>query len=123
MAIRLRRESVTGTHPLLTHGRLKTDIEGGAFHNNSRLERFDFHAVGSRGRVGRSFGANATGWFRTVLRPVFYPLVDLTGHTQFRLRFAIGGDGDGAADCLSFYTGDAVPEIDRPEFIIGHRLP
>ena len=123
VAIGLRREAVVGTNPFPTHGPLQVDIKAGAYHDKPALERYDFHAIGSRGRVGRFFGADAMGWYRTVLRPVSCPLVNPTGHTQFRLRYAIGGDGDGAADYLSFYTGDAVPETDRPELIISYYLP
>ena len=55
--------------------------------------------------------------------PVAYPLVNLTGHTQFRLRFALDDDDDRRGDCLSFYTGDAAVAADRPELIVSYYIP
>jgi hypothetical protein len=123
VTIRFRRESVTGTHPLLTHGMLKVDVKGGAFHNDPGLERYDFHAIGSRGNVGRFIKVAADGWYRAPLRATSYPLVNLTGHTQFRLRFALDDDDDLAADYLSFFTGEAPAAADRPELIISYYVP
>jgi hypothetical protein len=123
VALRIRRESLIGTNPFLTHGVLKVDIKTGAFHGRPELESYDFRAVGSRGRVGRFYRADPDGWYRGVLRAPGYPLVNLIGHTQFRLRFDLDDDDDGVADCLSFFTGDAAVAADRPQLIISYYLP
>ena len=49
--------------------------------------------------------------------------MNLTGHTQFRLRFELDDDDDLGADYLSFYTGDTAVATDRPELIISYYLP
>ena len=102
---------------------LKVDIEAGAYHDDPDLERFDFHAVGSRGNVGRFIKAAADGWYRAPLREPAYPFVNPIGHTQFRLRFALDDDDDQTADYLSFFTGDAAIAADRPELIISYYVP
>ena len=58
-----------------------------------------------------------------MLRAPAFPLVSLTGHTQFRLRFDLDDDDDDVADYLSFYTGDAPTAADRPELIVGYYIP
>ncbi|MBN2113866.1 MAG: hypothetical protein JW785_07055, partial [Acidimicrobiia bacterium] len=123
LILRIRGEGVAGADPFATHGRLQVDIRTGAFHHEPALERYDFHAVGSRGRVGRFVAAPPVDWFRATLRPVAYPLVDLTGRTQFRLRFHLDDDEDGVADYLSFFTGDALVAADRPELIVRYYVP
>ena len=47
---------------------LKVDLQDGAYHGNPALERFDFHAVGSRGKVGRFLRSPADRWYRGPLR-------------------------------------------------------
>jgi|GEM_PF-1473085 len=121
--LRIRRAGTDGIDPLTTHGLLQVDIRTGAFHHEPTLERYDFHALGSRGRVGRFVAAPPDDWYRATLRPVAYPLVNLTGRTQFRLRFFLGDDGDGVADYLSFFTGDALVAVDRPELIVRYYVP
>ena len=124
VTLRIRRESLIGTNPFVTH----RGAEGGhagpePSTGDSDWRGYDFHAIGSRGRVGRFYRADPDGWYRAVLRAPAYPLVNLTGHTQFRLRFDLDDDDDGVADYLSFFTGDAPVATDRPELIITYYVP
>ena len=57
--------------------------------------------------MGRFIKTPAEGWYRAPLRAPSYPLINLTGTTQFRLRFATDDNDDMGADYLSFYTGNA----------------
>ena len=122
VTLRIRKQSVVGTDPFDTHGFLTVDMRTGAYRDNPALEKFDFQAVGSRGNVGRFVKVASDGWYRAPLRAVSYPLINLTGSTQFRLRFAIDDNDDLGADYLSFYTGDAA-EADRPELIVTYYVP
>ena len=56
------------------------------------------------------------------LRAPSYALINLTGHTQFRLRFNLDDNDDLGADYLSFYSGNAA-EADRPELIVTYYVP
>jgi hypothetical protein len=122
VTLRIRRQSVTGTTPFTTHGFLIVDVKAGAYRDNPALENLDFHAVGSRGNVGRFIKTPAGGWYRAPLRAVSYPFVNLTGTTQFRLRFESDDNDDLGADYLSFYSGNAA-DADRPELIVTYYVP
>jgi hypothetical protein len=123
VTLRIRRQGISGTNPFTTHGLLKVDMNAGFYHDIQALERFDFQAIGSRGNVGRFIKTPADGWYRAPLRAVSYPLVNLTGTTQFRLRFDLDDDDDSSADFLRFYSGDATVEADRPELLVTYYVP
>lgn len=121
--IRIRRSGVTGTNPISSHGLLKIDMQAGYYHDSPLLERFDFHAVGSRGNVGRFIKTADDRWYRAPLRAPAWPLINRTGHTQFRLRFEIDDNDDTAADILNIYSGNYPTVGDRPELIITYYVP
>jgi hypothetical protein len=123
ITIRIKRQAITGTNPFSILGLLTVDMKTGYFHDNPALEKLDFHAMGSRGNVGRFIKTPAEGWYRAPLRAPSYLLVNLTGHTQFRLRFYTDDNDNGVADYLSFYTGDTPTLADRPELIITYYVP
>ena len=79
--------------------------------------------VGSGGNVGRFVKTPALGWHRAPLQAASYPLVNLTGTTQLRLRLATDDNYDGVADYLSFYTGDTPTITDRPGRIVTYYVP
>jgi len=122
VTVRIRQQGMVGTNPFHTHGQLTVDIKSGAFHGVAALERFDFHAVGSRANVGW-FGESPVGdWHSASLQATAYPLVNLEGTTQFRLRFVTGDNDDAGRDYLSFYTGNASAGR-RPELIVTYYVP
>jgi hypothetical protein len=57
------------------------------------------------------------------LRSPAWGLVNLTGTTQFRLRFQLDDDDDMTADYLAFYAGNASSDADRPQLVITYYLP
>ena len=97
-------------------------MKTGFYTEAQALEKYDFHAVGSRGNVGRFIKTASAGWYRAPLRAPAYLLVNPVGTTQFRLRFATDDNDNGVADYLAFYTGNA-PQADRPELIITYYVP
>jgi alpha-tubulin suppressor-like RCC1 family protein len=123
VVLRIKRESITGTNPFSTHGLLLMDMKTGFFHDIQSLEKYDFQAAGSRGNVGRFVKTPDAGWYRAPLRARNYALVNLAGHTQFRLRFEIDDDDDQVADYLSFYTGNTLTVTDRPELVVTYSVP
>ena len=117
--LRVKREGITGRNPFTTHGILRVDMRTGFFHGVEALERYDFQAPGSRGNVGRFIKVmDADGWYRAPLRAPAYSLINLTGVTQFRLRFDLDDNDDLGADYLSLFSGDAADDPDRPELFI-----
>jgi len=123
VTIRIRRQAVAGTNPFTTHGLIRVDVKTGAYHNNPVLERLDFHAVGSRGNVGRFIKTPVDGWYRAPLRAPSYGLISLTGSTQFRLRFAADDNDDAGADYLAFFSGNATVAGKRPVLQITYYTP
>ncbi len=121
VTVRIKKEGIVGTNPFDTHGYLVVDIKAGAYRDNPALEKLDFHAVGSRGNVGRFIKTPSAGWYRAPLRAVSYPLLNLAGTTQFRLRFATDDDNDGTADYLNFYTGNY--SANAPQLIVTYYVP
>jgi hypothetical protein len=123
VTLRIKKQGITGTNPFTTHGLLLVDMKTGFYHEIRALEKYDFQAVGSRGNVGRFIKTPSGGWYRAPLRARNYGLVNVTGITQFRLRFEIVDDDDGAADFLSFYTGDTGIPANRPELVVTYYVP
>jgi len=126
----IKRQTIVGTNPFTIYNPghkkglnlLKVDMQAGYYHDDPTLEKFDFHAVGSRGNVGRFIKTPAAGWWRAPLRAVSNPLLNLIGTTQFRLRFDLDDNDDMSADYISFYTGNA-SFSDRPELIVDYYIP
>jgi streptogramin lyase len=123
VTLKIKKQAIVGTNPLTTHGFLTVDQKTGYYHDNPVLERLDFHAIGSRGNVGRFIKTPADRWYRAPLREPSYSLINLTGHTQFRLRFYTDDNDNLTADYVSFYTGNIPIEDDRPELIITYYVP
>ena len=123
VTLKIRRSGAVGTNPIRTHGKLFVGMRTGYYHNNPLLERVDFHAPSSRNNVGRFIRVGVDRWYRAPLRPVSYPLVNLTGHTQFRLYFEVDDNDDLSAEVLKFYSGDYPTAANRPELIISYYVP
>jgi hypothetical protein len=124
VTLKIQKQSIVGGNPFLgTHGTLTVDLKTGAYHENPALENVDFHAVGSRGNVGKFIKTPSLGWYRSPLRAPAYPLISLSGTTQFRLRFSTDDNDNGVADYLSFYTGSTPALTDRPELIVTYYVP
>ncbi|MBN2114559.1 MAG: ExeM/NucH family extracellular endonuclease [Acidimicrobiia bacterium] len=130
ITLKIKKQGLTGANPFdfsnpnQKNGLnlLKVDLQAGYYHDDPTLERFDFHAVGSRGNVGRFIKTATKRWLRAPLRAASYSLLNLDGVTQFRLRFDLDDNDDLTADYLRFYTGDAA-EADRPELIVDYYVP
>jgi hypothetical protein len=122
VTLKIKQESVAGTSPLKTHGSLLADMAKGFFGKNV-LENTDFQIQGSPVPNIGSFAAVAgqPGWYQLVLSPANAKYVNLTGVTQFRLRFARDDDNDRKADFISFYGGkDAT---NPPQLIVEYTIP
>jgi CSLREA domain-containing protein len=121
--LRIRKQSVSGTDPFTTHQKMVVDVRKGAFSNNPALQAADFQAVASQAVAGVFVSSpTATGWYAVRLKLTAYPFINLTGSTQFRLRFKTDDDNDAVADIIKFYSGDA-PAANRPVLVIEYYVP
>jgi CSLREA domain-containing protein len=121
--LKIRRDSVFGTDPFTTHGKIAVDIRSGAFSNNVVLQVTDFQAAASQPAIG--FFTNnplAGGWYSTKLTAAAYPSINRTGVTQLRLRFQTDDNNDFLADYILFHSGNAVA-ANRPVLVIEYYVP
>jgi hypothetical protein len=120
VVLKIRRHSLVGTNPFLTHGKIAIDIRQGPFSQNAALQPTDFQAVASK--LGAGVIANtpqAGGWYAAALQATAYPFVNRTGATQLRLRFQLDDDNDAVADFLRFYSGNA-GAANRPVLVVEY---
>lgn len=122
VTLKIRSSDITGTDPFTTHGQLRADIKEGTF-GEGVLENGDFQAAASLNNTGNFslFGASLD-WYKIALGAAKFQYVNLTGVTQFRLRFATGDNDDAGADYMEFYSGEAAV-ANRPQLIIEYVLP
>ena len=108
--------------PAKTHGNLIIDIGEPYFGSTAELLVTDFQAEATKLRVGVVDYMPLTGWYPIILMRKAYPLINLTGTTQFRLRFGKGDNDDKDRDYLKIFSGDA-PKVSRPQLIIEYYTP
>ncbi len=124
VTLKVRRAGMTGSNPFSTLGNIAVDIRKGAFSNDASLQGSDFHAAASRD-AALAIGNNpANGWYSRSMSSSFFSYINLTGVTQFRLRFVKDDNNNGVADYLRFYSGDfAITPSYRPALIVQYYLP
>jgi hypothetical protein len=83
----------------------------------------DFQAVANRSAVGTFPNAPVSNWYSAVIVPAGLPFINLTGTTQFRLRFSTDDNDDGAADFMKFFSGNYATVGVRPTIIIEYYVP
>ena len=121
--LKIKKSSVVGTDPFTTHGSLVADIRNGYF-GTSALEITDFQATASKNSVGKFTPVSgAPGWYKLVLGAANYTSINLTGTTQFRLRFATDDNNDNIADYVRFLSGNYPTASARPALIIEYYVP
>jgi hypothetical protein len=119
--LNIKKAGISGA-PFATLGDLLADIKKGYF-GLAALELGDFNALGMpNGAVGKFTATSDPSWYRLGLSPLNFQYVNLTGVTQFRLRFAKDDDNDKIADVIAFYAGDAAL-ADRPQLLIEYYVP
>jgi len=108
--------------PTKTLGNLVMDINNPYFGNSTNLVASDFQAAANKNSVGVLGSLPATGWRTITLKSTAYSFINLTGMTQFRLRFQKDDNDDLGADYLTIYSGDA-PTASRPQLIVKYYIP
>jgi len=104
--------------PTKTLGNLLVDISKTGFGANANLALADFQSAASGNAMG-VLGSASTGWQTITLKSAAYDFVNLTGKTQFRLRFQKDDNDDAGADYLKIYSGNA-PAASRPQLIVEY---
>jgi hypothetical protein len=121
--LRLRRGTVSGTNPFLTHGTCWIDIKGGTgFSGSTALLAEDFEAAADATQVGAlSNAANDGDWSSGSITASGLSFINKTGTTQFRVYFAVHDNGDGKADYIGWYSGENATPANRPVLEVLYR--
>jgi hypothetical protein len=119
--LKVKKAVIVGTNPFTTHGNLWVDVRNPFFSTARALQLADFSAPASSVKIA-SFGATpASGWYTADLTSGA-SFINLTGTTQFRLRFNLDDNDDMGADYLKFFSGNAVA-ANRPVLVIEYYVP
>jgi len=123
VTLKIKKAGVVGTDPWATFGYLLADMKKDTF-GTAALQTTDFQAAASANGIGHFTAfASQPGWYHLVLPAIYYNYVNLTGVTQFRLRFTLDDNNNHIADYDTFYAGDAVTSTDRPLLSVEYSLP
>ena len=120
--LKIKKLSVTGTDPFTTHQNVVVDINNGPF-GVSALQETDFQAPASKDFAGMILNAPADNWFSAAMDKTALQYINLTGSTQFRLKFQIDDNDDLGADTIKFYSGDSAILDYRPVLQVEYYVP
>jgi subtilisin family serine protease len=121
--LKIMKSGLTGTDPFTTHGNLIGDVRKGAFSNNNSLQTIDFNASASKKSAITFSSTPVDSWYSAIMTSLNFTYINLTGVTQFRLRFSKDDNNDRGADFLKFYSGNSATVSFRPVLIIVYTLP
>ena len=121
--IMIKKYDSTGDDLFSTHGKLLVDIQYGAFGNwgpfpIKGLQSMDFQSPACQNAAAEIHDNPMGDWYWAILDPAAIHCINLTGNTQFRLRFELDDDNDMAYDYVRFYSGDSPNLSDRPYIIV-----
>jgi hypothetical protein len=120
--LKIKKLSVTGVDPFATHKNILVDISRGVF-GASALQEMDFQSIASMDSAGTMFNKPVDNWFSAVLDIPALQYINVTGQTQFRLRFQIDDNDDLGADTIKFYSGDTTALDYRPVLLVDYYVP
>ncbi len=123
VVLKFKLAGQVGSNPFSTLGNITVDMRKGSFNSNIALENADFQATASRNGVMSIPNTPSSGWYSRSLSSSYFSLVNLTGPTQFRLRFATDDNNNHVADYLMFYSGNYATTSYRPLLIVTFNVP
>ena len=122
VTLRVQRQGITGTDPFTTHGSLVLDVQKPYFGTTAALLVSDFESLAGQSVVSTFDPIPANNWYSAIVDSAGYAYIDMTGTTQFRLRFTMDDDNDRRADFIKFFSGNATA-ASRPQLIIEYYIP
>jgi trimeric autotransporter adhesin len=122
VTLKIRKQGLVGTDPFTTHGNLLAEIRMPYFGTSAALVVSDFQAAANK--TGGLFGITpVSNWYSVTIGAASYPFVNLTGTTQFRLRFQKDDNDDLNADYMKFFSGNYTTVTARPTLVIEYTVP
>jgi len=123
MTVKVKSMGNAGTLPFKTHGSLYADMQSSYFGSSNHLQLFDFAEKAGSMMAAKFSPTLSNGWYLASLRPTLFDSLDMTGYTQFRLRFKLDDNNDKGADYLKLSSGNAVNKADRPQLVVRYIVP
>jgi hypothetical protein len=120
--LKIRKQGLVGTNPFTTHSSLKVDISTLKFGTSPALQASDFQAIANKSQIGTFGKIPVNNWYSSNLGKAAFPYINLTGVTQFRLRFTKDDNGDHGADYMKFFSGNGASAY-RPVLEITYYVP
>jgi hypothetical protein len=121
--LKIRRKGLAGTDPFITHKPLLVDIRAPYIGTTASLAAADFQAAASNSNIATFSPTPSSGWYSAALQEEAFSSINLSGTTQFRLRFKLDDDDDHVADYVKFYSGNSTTSSYRPRLIIQYSVP
>ena len=118
--LKVKLESVTGGNPFDKRRILKVD-SCKPLGLSLELQPTDFNVSKNCISAGEFESKPQNDWYIAQLVPASFPKIDLTGTTQFRLRYAMN-DNDHGADYVKFYSGE-VGDQNKPILLVRYYIP
>ena len=124
----IKKDGQVGTDPFSTHQNILIDIRHGAFGSLGPFSMYslqvtDFQDPASKDSVGMIQNNPVGGWYWALLDSMAFPNINLTGGTQFRLRFQLDDNDDLGNDYLKFYSGNYLILSGRPQLQVEYYVP
>ncbi|MFM8427856.1 MAG: hypothetical protein ACKOBL_22015 [Chloroflexota bacterium] len=124
----IKAQGITGIDPFTTHGNMLVDICYGSYgylgpFKIKALQSMDFQSPANLSSAAIIQNNTVGGWYWAVLTPDAFPFINKTGNTQLRLAFQLDDNDDLGVDFISFFSGDAIGQADRPHLLIDYYLP
>jgi hypothetical protein len=124
VTLKIKKQGQVGTDPFAALGALRVDIRKPHFGLSAGLAAGDFQAASSKSGIGSIRNAPTDNWYsKTWTTDTFFSHINRIGTTQFRLRFAVDDNDNGAADYVKFFSGDHATASVRPTLIVEYYLP
>ena len=123
VTLKIRKQGLVGTNPFTTHGNILVDVRKGAFGGSNALQLTDFQAAASKNAAGTIKNTPSSGWYPVTFNSSAFTYINLTGMTQFRLRFQLDDNDDLGADYLKFYSGNYSSVSLHPLLVIEYYVP
>ena len=119
VTLKIKKQGFVGDNPFLTHGNVLVDIRKPYFDTAAELQASDFQAPTDLSAVGSMTYTQGALWYTATLNEAAFRYINLTGTTQFRLRFALDDNDDNGQDYMKFFSGNATAE-DQPVLTIDY---
>jgi hypothetical protein len=108
------------TSPFPSLGNLLVDVRKGSFANNLALQAKDFQALATKKAAWSLDGTLTDGWLMKQLSPADFQLLNWSGVTQLRVRFAKGNNSNARADCLKIYSSEEPTHLMQPQLVVDY---